>query len=40
MREPPGDTLEIGKNPVAPLIVKAGEGGTEKLAVVHRKTWN
>jgi hypothetical protein len=39
MREPAGDPLEIGENPVAPLVMQAAEGGAEKLAVVHRKSW-
>src|SRR5665811_2264084 len=39
VREPAGDALEIGENPVAPLVMQAVEGGTEKLAVIHRKTW-
>src|ERR1700712_5919788 len=39
VREPAGDTLEIGENPVAPLIMQAAEGGREKLAVIHRQTW-
>jgi hypothetical protein len=34
------DPLEIGENPVAPLVMQAAEGGTEELAVIHRKTWN
>src|ERR1700757_2227760 len=38
VREPAGDTLEIGENPVAPLVMQAVEGGTEELAVIHRKT--
>ena len=38
MRKPARDPLEIGENPVAPLIVQAAEGGTEELAVIHRKT--
>jgi hypothetical protein len=37
VREPAGDALEIGENPVAPLIMQAAEGGTEELAVIHRK---
>jgi hypothetical protein len=35
VRKPAGDALEIGKDPVAPLVVQAAEGGTEKLAVIH-----
>jgi hypothetical protein len=34
------DPFEIGENPIAPLIMQAVEGGTEELAVIHRKTWN
>jgi hypothetical protein len=37
VREPACDPLEIGENPVAPLIMQAAEGGTEELAVIHRK---
>src|SRR6202000_967783 len=37
MREPAGDPLEIGENPVAPFIMQTAEGGTEKLTVIHRK---
>ena len=40
MREPAGDPLEVGENPVTPLIMQAAEGGTEEFAVIHRKTWN
>ncbi len=40
VREPAGDALEVGENPVAPLVMQAVEGGTEELAVIHRKTWN
>src|SRR5713226_2988707 len=39
MREPARDPLEVGENPVAPLITQAVEGGREELAVIHRKTW-
>ena len=38
VREPARDPLEIGENPVAPLVMQAVEGGTEELAVIHRKT--
>ena len=38
MRKPARDPLEIGENPVAPLVMQAVEGGTEELAVIHRKT--
>ena len=34
------DLFQIGKNPIPSLIMEAGEGGTEKLAVIHRGTWN
>jgi hypothetical protein len=37
MREPARDPFEIGENPVAPLVMQAIEGGTEELAVIHRK---
>jgi len=37
MREPAGDALEIGKNPVAPLVMQAVEGVLEKLAVILAK---
>src|SRR5450759_2013865 len=39
VREPARNPLEIGENPVAPLVMQAVEGGTEELAVIHRKTW-
>jgi hypothetical protein len=38
VRETARDPLEVGENPVAPLIMEAAEGGTEELAVIHRKT--
>jgi hypothetical protein len=38
VREPARDPLEIGENPVAPLIMQAAEGGAEELAVIHRET--
>src|SRR5438309_9424610 len=38
VREATGDALEIGENPVAPLVMQAVEGGTEELAIIHRKT--
>jgi hypothetical protein len=38
VREPAGDPFEVGENPVAPLVMQAVEGGTEKLAVIHRET--
>jgi hypothetical protein len=38
MRKPARDALEIGKNPVAPLIMQAIKGGTEEFAVIHGKT--
>src|ERR1700716_3758691 len=37
MRETACDPLEIGENPVAPLVMQAVEGGTEELAVIQRK---
>src|SRR6202521_538237 len=37
MRAPARDPFEIGENPVAPLVMQAVEGGTEELAVIHRK---
>src|SRR4029450_6919247 len=40
MREPAGDPLEVGENPVAPLIMQAVEGGREEAAVIHRKNLN
>ena len=38
VREPARDPLEIGENPVAPLVMQAVEGGAEELAVIHRET--
>jgi hypothetical protein len=38
MREAARNSLEVGENPVAPFVMQAAEGGTEKLAVIHRKT--
>jgi hypothetical protein len=38
MGEPAGDPLEVGENPVAPLIMQAAEGTTKELAVIHCKT--
>ena len=40
MREATGDPFQIGKNPIPSFVMEAGEGGTEKLAVIHRGTWN
>src|SRR5438876_10966234 len=37
MGEPARDPLEVGENPVAPLIMQAVEGGREEPAVIHRK---
>ena len=37
MREPAGNALEVGENPVAPLLMQAVKGTTEELAVIHRK---
>ena len=36
--ETAGDAFQIGKNPVSSLVMEAGEGGAEKLAVIHRGT--
>jgi hypothetical protein len=36
MREPAGDAFEVGEHAVAPLIMQATKGGTEKLIVIHR----
>ena len=38
VREPARDPLEIGENPVAPLVMQTAEGGAEEFAVIHRKT--
>ena len=38
--ETAGDAFQIGENPIPSLIMEAGEGGTKKLAVIHRGTWN
>jgi len=38
MREPARDPFEVGEHPVTPLVMQAVEGGTEKLAVIHRET--
>jgi hypothetical protein len=35
LREPAGDPLQVGKNPVAPLIMQAGQGGIKKIFVIH-----
>jgi hypothetical protein len=35
--EPAGDTLKIGENAVAPLVMKAIERVTEELAIIHDK---
>jgi hypothetical protein len=32
-----GDAFQISKNPIPSLIMEAAEGGTEKLAVIHRE---
>src|SRR5437868_9942557 len=40
VREAAGDPFEVGENAVAPLVMQAVEGGTEKFAVIHHKTWN
>jgi hypothetical protein len=39
MREAARDPLEVGENPVAPLVMQAIEGGGEEFAVIHHKTW-
>jgi hypothetical protein len=33
-------TFQIGENPVPPFVMETGQGGAEKLAVIHRGTWN
>jgi hypothetical protein len=35
-----GDPFQVGKNPIPSLLMKTGEGGAKKLAVIHRGTWN
>jgi hypothetical protein len=40
LREAACDPFEVGENAVAPLVMQAVEGGTEKFAVIHHKTWN
>jgi hypothetical protein len=35
--KPARDPLEIGENPVTPLVMQAAEGGSKELAVIHRK---
>jgi hypothetical protein len=40
MRKPARNSLEIGEDAVAPLVMQAAEGGTEEFAVIHRKTWS
>jgi hypothetical protein len=37
MRKPAGKAFEVGEDAVAPLIMQTAEGGTEELAVIHRK---
>jgi hypothetical protein len=37
MRESAGDSLEVGEDPVALLIMQAVEGGREEPVVIHRK---
>ncbi len=37
MRETACDPFKVGKNAVAPLVMQAVEGGTEKFAVIHHK---
>jgi len=36
--KPARDSLEVGENPVSPLVMQAAEGVTEELAVIHGKT--
>src|SRR5262245_17554364 len=36
VREPPGDTLEIGKDAVAPLVVQAGKRDGKEMIIDHR----
>jgi hypothetical protein len=36
--KPARDPFEVGKNPVAPLVMQAIEGGGEELTVIHRQT--
>jgi hypothetical protein len=36
--KPARNSLQIGENPVTPLVVQAAEGVSEELAVIHRKT--
>jgi hypothetical protein len=38
MRKAAGEPLEVGEHTVAPLVMQATKGGTEKLAVIHHKT--
>src|ERR1700710_1094863 len=40
MWKPAGNSLEIGENPVTPLIMQTIEGGAEEFAVIHGETWN
>jgi hypothetical protein len=34
------DPFEVGEDAVAPLVMQEVEGGLEKFAVIHHKTWN
>jgi len=38
MRKPARDAFEIGEDAITPLVMQAIEGGTEELAVIHRRT--
>jgi len=40
MRETAGNPFQIGKDPIPSFVMEAGKGGPEKLAVIHRGTWN
>src|SRR6266508_2155479 len=35
-REPPGLSFEVGKNPIAPLVLEPAEGVREKHVIIHR----
>jgi len=38
VRKAARDAFEVGEHAIAPLFVKATEGGIEELTVIHRKT--
>src|SRR5262249_22185284 len=40
VREAAGDPFEVSEDAVASLVMQTIEGGTEELAVIHRRTWN